>query len=179
MSEGINLLDPNKKNENLLPAKRMQFMNYFAIGLLFIVSVSSVTLFILISLSPLPELKRQEQGLRNTLAQSSEDMAKLALLDERTGAIADLLEQRTSYDKTIELLQNKLPSNAAISSIRVDQKTLVVTVESNSLQSLDTFLNGMIGYVQGKEAFSQVTMTSLSTDAETNGYSLTVSMVML
>lgn len=154
-------------------------MNYFAIGLLFIVSVSSVTLFILISLSPLPELKRQEQGLRNTLAQSSEDMAKLALLDERTGAIADLLEQRTSYDKTIELLQNKLPSNAAISSIRVDQKTLVVTVESNSLQSLDTFLNGMIGYVQGKEAFSQVTMTSLSTDAETNGYSLTVSMVML
>ena len=179
MSDSINLLDPNKKNENLLPAKRMHFMNIFAVGLLFLVSVSSVTLFILISLSPLPELKRQEQGLRGTLAQSSEDMAKLALLDERTGAIADLLSKRTSYDKTLDLLQKKLPNNAAISSIRIDQNTLVVTIESKSLQALDTFLSGIIGYVEQKEAFSQVSMTSLSTEAESNGYSLTVSLVML
>ena len=154
-------------------------MRITAVSLLFAVSVSAVIVFILIALSPLPELQRQEQSLRLNLSNSSTDMAKLALLDERTGVIAKLLSERTSYDQTIGLLQDTLPSNATISSLRVEGDILVVTVESRSLQALDTFLNGLIGYVQEKKGFSQVTLSSLSSDNVRNDYSLTVNLIML
>lgn len=179
MNEGINLLDPNRKGENLMPERRMRLIRLVAVGMLFLVSVSAVILFILVSLSPLPELKRQEQSLRLTLSESSNDMVKLALLDERTESIAALLKDRKSYEQTLSLLQAKLPQNAKITSIRIDDNTLIVTVDSRSLTSLDTFLNGMIGYVQQKKGFSQVTLTSLANDTVRNDYSLTVSLLML
>jgi Tfp pilus assembly protein PilN len=179
MNEGINLLDPNKQSKNSLPAKRLQLMRYFAIGMLFLVSASSVILFMLVSLSPLPELQRQEQELRLTLSQSSEDMAKLVLLDERATAIESLLQERKSYKEVLTLLQDTLSDNAQITSLRVDGQTLVVTVESRSLTSLDAFLNGLIGYVQQQKAFSQVKMTQLAHDNVRNDYSMTVSLGML
>ncbi|MBA3724506.1 MAG: hypothetical protein H0W89_06525 [Candidatus Levybacteria bacterium] len=179
MSEGINLLDANKKNENILPVRRIHFMRIMAVSMLFVVSVSAVIVFILIALSPLPELQRQEQSLRLNLSNSSADMAKLALLDERTSVITKLLSERTSYDQTIGLLQDTLPDNATISSLRVEGDILVVTVESRSLQALDTFLNGLINYVQEKKGFSQVMLSSLSSDNVSNDYSLTVHLILL
>jgi Tfp pilus assembly protein PilN len=179
MSEGINLLDPNKQGANTADAKRLQTMRFVAIGMLFIVSVSSVVLFMLVSLSPLPQLQQQEEELKVTLSQSGDDMAKLALLEERTTSIDALLKGRTSYEEILALLQSKLPSNAQITSIRLDQKTLVLTIESRSLNSLDSFLNGLISDVQNKKAFSQVTMTSLANDNIRNDYAMTVSLILL
>lgn len=179
MSDGINLLDPNKKQENALPEKRMRYMRFVAGALLFIVSASAFILFMLVSLSPLPALQRQEQSLRITLSNNSTDITKFALLHERATSISEFLKNRKSYDKILTLLQEKLPSNATISSIRVEQNTLVVTVKSTSLSALDGFMNSLIGYVQEKKGFKQATMTSLSTDDVTNDYALTVSLVML
>lgn len=179
MNETINLLDPNKDSKSIVSQKRMQFMRFFAMGLLFLVSVSSIILFMLVSLSPLPELQRQEQELRLTLSQSSNDMAKMALLSERTTSIESLITKRKSYDQTIALLQERLPRNAEITSIRVDQEQLVMTVESKSLNALDGFLNGLIGLVQEKKTFSQVTLSTLANDNVRNDYTMTVSMVLL
>jgi Tfp pilus assembly protein PilN len=179
MSEGINLLEPNNKSENKTAARRMQVMRYIAVGMLFIVSVSSVILFIMVSLSPLPELKRQEESLRLTLSQSSTDIAKLALLNERAESIGTLLDQRKSYEQILGLLQDKLPNNAEITSIRVEQQNLIITVESRSLTALDSFINGLVGYVEEEKGFSQVTMTTLSNDEVRNDYSLTLNLVML
>lgn len=179
MNETINLLDPNKDNNSAKSLKRLQLMRFFAIGMLFIVSASSIILFMLVSLSPLPELQRQEQALRLNLSESSEEMAKMALLAERTSAIESLLTKRTSYDQILSLLEERLSANAAITSIRVEQETLVVTIESRSLASLDTFLNGVIALVQEQKTFSQVTLSSLSSDNVRNEYSMTVRLVML
>lgn len=179
MSESINLLDPNKKNATSAPTKRLQIMRIVAVGMLFIVSVASVILFILVSLSPLPQLKSKEEALRLTLSQSSNDMAKLALVQERATSLEILLKERNQYEGILTMLQEKLPANADITSIRVDQNTMVLTVESRSLASLDSFLNGVIGYVQEKKAFSQVTMSSLATDNVRNEYALTVTLGML
>lgn len=179
MNETINLLDPNKDSKSVRSLKRMQYMRFFAMGMLFLVSVSSIILFMLVSLSPLPELQRQEQALRLTLSQASVDMAKMALVSERTASIEKVLADRTSYDQILALLQERLPNNAEITSIRVDQQVLVVTVESRSLTSLDTFLNGLVGLVQEKKAFSQVTLSTLANDNVRNDYTMTVSLVML
>src|SRR6266498_4593159 len=155
MNNGINLLDPNKNKTTIVPARNMLIMRIIAGGLLFAVSVTSIVLFILVAVSPLPELRRQEASYRLTLSAAHPDMAKLALLDERTTAVSGLLSQRKSYEQILEFIQGKLSSDVAISTIQVDNKTMALTVDSRSLQSLDTFLNKLILSVQEKKGFSQ------------------------
>ena len=179
MNEGINLLAPNGKNATVSAVKHMDWMRVVAGSLLFLVSASSVILFIMVALSPLPALLKQEQSLRSTLSASDAQIVKLGLVNERTVAISTILKQRVSLDQTISLIESKLEKNVQIIAIRADHNTITVTLESSSLTSLDTFLNGMISYVQEKKGFSQITLNDLMQDDVTNEYSMTVTMILL
>ncbi len=74
------------------------------IGLLFIVSVTSVILFILVAISPLPALKEQEASLQQTLTRSKDDVVKFDLLKERMSTINTTLSQRQSLTAILLLL---------------------------------------------------------------------------
>src|SRR5260221_116547 len=110
MNEGINLLEPNKNTRASMFLHRLHTMRVVTVGLLFIVSVSSVILFILVALSPLPTLQRQEQYLRQTLSASKSNIVKLALVKGQTDSIDRLLTQRHMLDQPIELVQEKISS---------------------------------------------------------------------
>lgn len=173
MNEGINLLDPNKKSSGFLPG-HLQKMRIVVVGLLFIVSVSSVILFILVALSPLPTLQAQERSLQQTLLASKSDIVKLAFVKERASSISTLLAKRQDLDQTIGLIEAKITGNTTITSLQADNTGIVLTAESGSLQDLDNFLNGLIQYVQQKKAFSQVLMVDLATDQTTGEYAVSV-----
>lgn len=159
--------------------KRLQVMRALAVFMLFLVSVSAVALFILVALSPLPQLKEQERSLQLTLSGSRTEMGKLALIEERTTAIDTLLSKRKSYQKNLETIESKLPEGVDVTTLRVDESTMVVTVESKSLQLLDTFLSGVIDSVQKKEGFTQVTMNDLAAETIKDTYSMTLKLVLL
>lgn len=179
MSEGINLLDQGKKKTSEAFLRRVNTTRVIMIGLLFIVSVSSVVLFILVSLSPLPALKTQEQSLQQTLARSKNDIIKFELLKERSTEISSILRTRQSLDSILSLIQTKLPKDSHIISLKSDSKNMTLTIESPSLQSLNEFLSSLIGFVQNKQTFSTVTLTNLTTDQSTNAYSATVDLTLL
>jgi hypothetical protein len=179
MNEGINLLEPTQKKSSEIFLKRIQTTRFIMVGLLFIVSVASVILFILVTISPLPALQAQEQSLMQTLSQSKSDVVKYELLNERVEAISGVMKKRQSPDQTIALVQSKLPSDSKITAIKSDNKTMSLTIESPSLQSLDTFINGLINYVQEKKFFSNVTLTNLTTDETNNAYAVTLSVNLL
>lgn len=179
MSEGINLLDPNKNTGPAVFLRRIETMRVITIGLLFIISASSIILFILVALSPLPALQKQEQSLRETLTSSKSDIVKLTLVNNQTNSIDSLLTQRQSFDQPLSLIQDKLTSGLTATEIQADSNSLIITVESSSLQSLDTFLNSLIGYVQAKTGFSKVTLVDLTTDQTNNQYSVTVQLNLL
>jgi len=179
MSDGINLININGGNQTIVPLKKLQLLRLVAISLLFIISAVSIILFILVALSPLPELKRQEQSLRTTLAQSHTEMGKLALVDERVTSIDKLMQQKKSFHQTIDLLQSKMSGDVTVKSLRVDKNMIILTVSSKSLQSLDNFLNGLVQSVQNKQGFSQVTLSDLSSQNVDSVYTLTVNLVML
>ena len=179
MNESINLLDPNKKTISSGFLRRMQVMRVITGGLLFIVSVSSVILFILVALSPLPSLQKQEQSLRLTLSQSKDDIVKLALINERTATVNNIITKRQSLDQTLALIQSKLSNDTTITAIQADKQSMTLTAESPSLQSLDNFLNGLMGFVQNKKSFSQVTLVDLTNDQANNQYAVTVRLTLL
>jgi Tfp pilus assembly protein PilN len=179
MNEGINLLEPNKNSSPVGFVRHIQKMRIFVISLLFLVSVFSVILFILVTLSPLPALQRQEEELQQNLLQSKSDITKLALLNERTTAIQSVLNKRASLDQTIGLIEDKLPQDTTFTAIQGDNKSMTITVESTSLQSLDTFMNGIVGYIAARKAFTKITLLDLTNDQTTDEYSATIQLYMM
>ena len=176
MNESINLLDPHKQSESRLSLKRVNKMRAIAILLLFLVSMASVILFILVAVSPLPELQRKEQSLRITLAESKNELAQHAIINERTEVITKILASRGSLHKSINLIQSNLPKDVAVAAINADRDVVAVTLESASLNSLDTFIQSMRQLVEQEEGFSQITMSNLLTDNTKNTYTVTLSL---
>jgi len=174
MNEKINLLDPNKKTASFISVQHFQVMRIIVIAFLFIVSVSSVILFILVSLSPLPALQKQEQTLEQTLSQSRGEIAKIALLHERTSSITTFLSQRQMLDQTIGLIESKFSGDMKVTSLQVTNSGTIITVESSSLQDLDNFFNGLIVLIQQKKGFSQATLVDLANDSSSNEYDATI-----
>jgi hypothetical protein len=179
MNEGINLLDQNKKSSGVILPGHLQKMRILVIGLLFIVSVSSVILFILVELSPLPALQTQEKSLEQTLLSSKSDIVKLSLVKERTTSISTLLAKRQNLDEKLGLVQDKISGNTTVTSLQADNTGILLTAESGSLQDLDNFLNGLIQYVQEKKIFSQVILVDLATDQTNGEYAVSVHLIPL
>lgn len=174
MSEGINLLQPNKNTGSGIHLRSIQKMRVLTVGLLFIISVSSVILFILVALSPLPALQRQEQTLQQTLTSSKDTIVKLAIVNTQTDAASSLLAKRKPFDKPIELVLAKLSKDISVTQLQMDSDSFTITVDTPSLQSLDTYFNGLTDYVKSKNTFSKLTMVDLTTDPATNQYQATL-----
>ena len=179
MNEEINLLDPNKRKGPSVLLARLKTTRTLVIGVLFIVSVTSVILFILVALSPLPALQRQEATLNENLTLSKTEMVKYALLQERTTDITSILTKRHTLNQTISLIQNKLPNDITVTALQGDTGVLTITVESPSLQSIDSFLSGLISLVQAKKMFKQISITELTVDQASNDYLASLRLALL
>jgi Tfp pilus assembly protein PilN len=173
----INLLEDKNKGD-LSRKDSFRAMRFGTIGLLFVVSASSIILFILISLSPLPSLRAQERTDIATLSANHTDMAKLFYIKERTTVIESVLSKRLSYDSVLEDIQSKLPNGVEMESIKLEKNTLSIIVSSKSLELLNTFTTSLTNEVNEKKNFSKITLSSLSLEEE-KGYLTTLTLVML
>ncbi len=174
MNEDVNLIGVTERHEAFVPEKKLQVMRFFAMLLLFTVSAAAIILFILTALSPLPQLQRQEQSLRNALAGSHTEMGKLQLLDERVTSAGEILKARKQYDAIIASVLHNMKGDIRITTIRMDKDALHLTVSSKSLASLDGFLNAMATPGRAPKEFSQVLLNDLITDEESAVYQMSL-----
>jgi len=176
MNSGINLIGEKSKTQKVV-LTRIKVLRSIAIGLLFIVSVSSVSLFMLITLSPLPTLQSQEKAAVASLSQQRTEIAKLAVVNERSDTIAGILSKRPNFDGTIDFMKSKLPRGVTITAFEVDKSTLSVTLSSKSLALLNEFLNNLLQSANETQKFSRVTLADLSIDSDS--FSLKVNVTSL
>lgn len=178
MNSDINLIG-NKDHISIPTASRnLKIMRAIAVLLLFGVSAASIILYILISFSALPQVQQQERDALATLSQSHPEMTKIALLQDRLAGISLVLAQRNKYDTVLASIIDKKPKDIKIFQISMSKKTVTLTVKSNSLESLTTFVENLLAAAERKE-FTSVTLNSIISDNETNNFSLTVSIGIL
>ena len=178
MKNNINLL-VDKKDQHLGRVDTLRVLRLSAIVLLFLIASSTITLFILISLSPLPNLKAQEKLARVTLSQHHTDMAKLFLIKERTQAAEQVLAKRRMYDRPLEVILSLLPDGVEVEALKVEKNTLSLTVASKSLTLLNTFVGNLTGEVKEKKVFSRVSMGNLSIETTKNRYLVTLVLLLI
>jgi Tfp pilus assembly protein PilN len=179
MNSDINLLERRKNRIGILRYEKLRLLRFVAISLLFLTSTLSVILFLLISFSPLPQLKRQEEQGLSTLSQFHPDMAKIYLVNERMDSIKSIIGSRRNFDEILDELQNILPSGIKVDALSIDRKNISLSVSSGSLELIDTFINNVLKSVQEGKDFTKVTLSSLSVDSEKHLFLLTVTVVTL
>ncbi len=179
MNDGINLITKKTNTTAIVPTKKVQAMRLVALGVLFIVSASAITLFTLISLSPLPQLRKQEQSLKDSYGLYRAQIGKLALIDERVDSVDKLLKQSKQFDKLLATIQSNTGSDVKIASIRASNDAFEITVMSRSLNSLDKFLSNMTQVVKNKQGFTSITLNELATNDTSLTYQMSMTLGVL
>jgi|SRR6185369_2944653 len=179
MNKGINLFKTEKKISVAVASQKLTVLRLVAIGLLFCTSAFSIILFLLIVLSPLPDLQKQEKTLLATISGSHPDIAKLFLINDRLKSSETIIDKRQNFDKSLSLIKQRMSSDVSITAITMNKSTISITVSSSSLSSLDNFLNSLVDAVDSKKDFSKVTMTNFLADEVRDNFFLTIEVATL
>src|SRR6266581_4030684 len=179
MNSGINLLE----NKQLLAGtsatpsgRRLLVVRTIALFLLFGIASFSIIIFLFIALSPLPALQKQEQAARATLSAQHGDVAKLLLVHDRVSGAETILHTRSQFDKVLDEIRKKMPSELAVTGLVIADKTISITVTSKSLAALDTFINNMLTITGKNKNFSELTLTNFFIDEGRSVFTLTLTM---
>ncbi len=180
MSESINLLkNKEKKSEDKQAAAKIKIFRYSSLIILFLVSVSAMTLFFLIAFSPLPALEENEAKEMATISNYHSTIAKIHVTKERLGKVEKLLKDRPAYDKTLLLISSVLPSGVSLGDISIKREEIIFSVNSASLQSLDQVSNALIDKVNKKDQLKSLALTGIAPDVDTDSFVMTFTVTLL
>jgi len=179
MNKGINLLRPEERLTVKPASLRLGFLRVIALSLLFGVSSISIVLFLLIALSPLPTLQNQEQSALNAISKFHPDIAKLFIVDDRLKSSQTILTQRKRFDVSLNKILEKMPGSVSVTAVSMNKDKVSVTVSSQSLASIKSFIDNLVSAADTKKDFSKVTLTNFLTDETHNSYIVSIDVVSL
>lgn len=173
MSSTINLVQGENK-ESLQDKKRVLVLRYISIIFLSFVALLSILLFFLNNRISPEAVKNQENATLQKLSLIKDRSAKLDLLNDRLRNITNILVTRKKYSSTLSSILGQLPAGTAITGFTIDKSGIVMTATSNSLLSLDQFLNNITKIGLTEHILKDVTIEGLSIDKTSGTYSLSL-----
>lgn len=177
MNRGINLLVDEKKGKSHPVANRIRILRLGAIAILFGAGAFSVAISILIVLSPLPQLQKEEGQTRNIFSRFLIDINKLYFLNDRGDSITQLLKTRNAYDKNLESIKSKMPEGVEFIGLTIIKKRYTLRFTSQNLAELDEFLNAIVASTGKRGEFTRAYLTSLSVDQEQHNFVMIVDLL--
>jgi hypothetical protein len=140
--------------------------------MLFTVSVASVVFFLLVALSPIPQLRKQEDDASTRLTSLQADIIKLSLINERATSIKSFIDSRQDYGDKLSTIQGIFTPDISIDSVVLKKQSVFITVSSSSLLSLDKFVNRIS--TNGLAGYKNITLKSLSKEENKNVFVLSI-----
>ncbi len=173
MSNDINLIS-NKDTTSLKAKKRLKQTRTIAIVSLVIVALLSVIVFIINSQTSLESIKKDESSTLQSISYLNKKSAKLAIINNRLKDISDIMVKRKNYTSAINTLLQLMPPGLSTANLELSKQDVSVVVNSNSLLSMDKFLNSVMDLTSKKQVISNVTIESLILNKKTGSYSLSL-----
>lgn len=160
MSSEINLLNTRRQGNVALQAK-VKLLRLIAVGILFLVGVGSLVIFLLVLASPLPDLKKQETTLLNSLSQMHTKVLKQVLISTRLVDINKILSSRLDVDTRISQIRDKMPDGVSIEEVRVDTKEINIVFNSVTLGGIENISSVVKTMSQNDKSIAKVHIDSV------------------
>jgi Tfp pilus assembly protein PilN len=173
MNNDINLVS-NKDAATLKEKKRLKQARTTAIVSLAVVAFVSILIFIVSSQTSLSSIKKDENTAISNISYLNKKAAKLAVVNERLKDISDILQKRKNYTSAINTLLQLMPPDVYTSTLELDKENIVLVANSNSLLSIDKFINATIDLSSKKQVISSVTIESVILNQRSGNYSVSI-----
>ena len=174
----INLL-PNKNVESAVFTTRLKILRLIAVSSLFLISALSIVFFLLITFSALPQEKQKQAAALEELSVYYSKMGKVIGIHDRIEETRKTLASRRQISPIIDRLVTQVPIGASVDKITIKGKTVVFGISSQSLSTIDTFINNLLELAQKKEFISHLTLSSFSFNDQKGAYSAEIQMNLL
>ncbi len=178
MNQDINLLH-SKTVSAKLSQKKVTILRIIAFGILFTISFFSITLFILIALSPLPKLQEQEKEEITNLSSYYGKMTNILFTKERLGHINTILSKRITYGDTLQNIFSGIPADIVVDTMSVEENKISLSVSSGSLQSIESFLQRLVTLNEDKKMINKVTLSHVRLNPQNATYVVDVEFIKL
>ncbi|OGH23673.1 MAG: hypothetical protein A2958_02775 [Candidatus Levybacteria bacterium RIFCSPLOWO2_01_FULL_38_13] len=173
MKSDINLLAVSQI-ETVKEDSFLKFLRILSIGFLLLVLFLSILVFILTSrISPSSIVKEQTSIIgRIKLLRNRE--TKILALNDRIGAVGEILKGRSNYEKTIEVFLSNVPSGVSIGSFEIGKTEIALTARSDSLLDLNAFVKNITDLVKNGKEIKSMTIDNIAFDSRSGTYSLAI-----
>lgn len=171
MSNDINFL--KARSETKKRKKGLKAIRLTAIFSLIIVVLFSAFAYYLNGKIYPKSLKNERDSLLQSLSILRNREAKRAMVANRIENISELLNKRVGYAKIVSRFSEKIPSGIRVDSLKIDKKTVIIAVSSDSLLPINEFIDGLISLGQEK-IISVLLLDSLSTSEGSGIYSVSL-----
>lgn len=169
MSANINLV--NQKNPNKDHAQRVHKLKAIAYCVLIFSALIVIIIFSLEYRFSASYVKKQQAQLLSEMDQYSARSAKFFIVNSSLTEIGTILGARKNYHEKTKEIYSVKPSDILISEYLHDDSGIKFAASTNSLVSLDSFLNALIDLSQ-KEVIGGLAMEKLVYDG--NNYSVEI-----
>lgn len=170
MNNTINL-SPYKNKSKIHYEKAIKATRIISIILLFFVILSGSSIFVLNSTSSLPNIIHQQNAITTNLDFLRKRAILLYLIHDRTSAIQSIYSTRTSYEDIIRDIKTQTTNDISIDSLRIKKNSIDLSLSSDSLLSLDIFLNKITKIAQEKK-YKTLTVSDLIGDGQQGKFSI-------
>lgn len=151
-----------------------RILRLFAFLSLFIVAFTSIVAFFATSQISISSIKKDQNAALYSLSFLRDKEAKVLFLNDRLKNIESILKQRKNYLGTISLILRQ-GDNIFPTTLSVDKDKVELTVSSNSLLSINNFLDNLIASSsKHRIKIKDLTIESLTLNRQTSNYSLSI-----
>lgn len=182
MNNTINLLlhedlDQPKQSSSVRNLRRI------AVGLLGGTFVTSFVLFLLVIFSPLGSLQQEKKQLTAKLLVSTDTTQKLINIlhtNDRLESLVQLIAKRPAYESMLVTLEGQLPEGAIVSGVKLNNKSIIFEITSDSLGVLDTFVTNILQlHSVNTKLFRAISLTNLAYNQAQSRYTLALNLTSL
>lgn len=170
MNNDINLLITRPKKDLAKLAKKLKILRIIAMVSLFLIAGTSVILFIFISASPLPALKRQENTALTAIAQLHTRMGKMLLIQDQMKDISLITTKRSTFDATYTEIVSVLPKDMSLDNIRITKQAISLSLSSSVLSDIEAYLSSLKDIAEKKKVFSRIYLNGFALNKQLNKY---------
>lgn len=149
---------------------KLKKISYFV---LFLVTVSSILLFILNVKYSVNSVQEKQSSVLNDLNIYNENAVKVIFLNLRATDIKTILSTRTNYQTILESFLAEKPNDVEVQGFSMNGVKASITLSSKSLLDLNNYLNILLKKAE-EQGMSNITLGSLSVND--SGYLMIVSM---
>lgn len=178
MNSNINLLQ-QKDDQLIKKQKRLKILKLAAGISLAIVAFFSIIIFILSTQFSVSSIKKEQNSVINSISSLKEKAARIILVNDRIKGTSEILSKRRNYSNLIQTVLKSVPSETKTASLDINKDILNMTVSSNSLLSINTYLEEMIKLSQEGKLIKSLAIKGITVNLKMGEYNLSISTTIL